>query len=258
MDLKILCTLVVFCFGISTTVGQLCADKLSYCSQWPDSYCTTYKDYMKTNCPKKCGYCTVVKPTDSGTACTDKQSSSNCVRWKNSGYCADGHRFQQYMKDNCQKTCGFCGSCSASSKLDGCSFDSDSCDFVDVPFDDDHDFVLQTSGGQDNGGYLSSTGRGKADLIVPLELLVSHNGDYGTMCMEFYYRIRSGSLVVYQVTNGKTYPKETKLQLSDSRGSWKKARVNFRASQKYHLLFRSTPNSGSVHIDNVRFCSRCN
>jgi hypothetical protein len=39
-------------------IGQQCADKLSYCSQWPDSYCTDYRDYMKTNCPKKCGYCT--------------------------------------------------------------------------------------------------------------------------------------------------------------------------------------------------------
>ena len=44
------------------------------------------------------------------------------------------------------------GSCSASSKLTGCSFDSDSCDFVDVPFDDNHDFILKSSGGQDGKG----------------------------------------------------------------------------------------------------------
>ena len=44
------------------------------------------------------------------------------------------------------------GSCSASNKLTGCSFDSHSCDFVDVPFDDDHDFAVRSSGGQDGGG----------------------------------------------------------------------------------------------------------
>ncbi|CAB4010185.1 Hypothetical predicted protein [Paramuricea clavata] len=109
MEAKILCILVVFCFGISAIVGQQCADKLNYCSQWPDSYCTDYLDYMKTNCPKKCGYCTTVPTTVPGTGCSDKQSQSNCVRWKNSGYCADGHKYQQYMKDNCKKTCGFCG-----------------------------------------------------------------------------------------------------------------------------------------------------
>ncbi|CAB4044260.1 keratin, type II cytoskeletal 1-like [Paramuricea clavata] len=105
---------------------------------------------------------------------------------------------------------------------------------------------------------MSSSGRGNADLIVPLELLVPHNGDLGNMCMEFYYRIRGGSLNVYQVTNAKGYRKESKLRLSDSQGSWKKARMTFRASQKYHLLLRATPSSGSVDIDNVRFCDTCN
>ena len=40
----------LFCLGV-------CEDGNNYCSQWPDSYCQTYEEYMKINCPRKCGYC---------------------------------------------------------------------------------------------------------------------------------------------------------------------------------------------------------
>ena len=46
---------------------------------------------------------------DKFLGCSDKQPQSSCARWRSSGYCADGHRFEQYMRDNCKKTCGFCG-----------------------------------------------------------------------------------------------------------------------------------------------------
>ena len=47
--------------------------------------------------------------TLSSLGCSDIQSESSCLSWKKYGYCADGHRYHQYMKDNCKKTCGFCG-----------------------------------------------------------------------------------------------------------------------------------------------------
>ena len=48
----------------------------------------------------------------------------------------------------------FLGSCFLTKKLKSCTFDLDSCDFVDVPFADDHDFVLKSSGGQDGKGMM--------------------------------------------------------------------------------------------------------
>ena len=45
--------------------------------------------------------------------CLDKQPENNCMGWKRSGYCAEGHRYHQYMKFNCKKTCGFCGNVSS-------------------------------------------------------------------------------------------------------------------------------------------------
>ncbi|XP_046844880.1 uncharacterized protein LOC124438722 isoform X3 [Xenia sp. Carnegie-2017] len=190
-----------------------------------------------------------------GQQCDD--ATSHCSQWPGS-HC---RKYRIYMKKYCPKRCGYCGttggSCFLTKKLKSCTFDLDSCDFVDVPFTDDHDFVLKSSGGQDGKGYLSSSGYGSAELIVPLELLVPYNEDLGNLCMEFYYRIRRGSLKVFQVTNTKNYVKSLKLHLTDTRGSWTKARMYFRASQKYHLLFKATPKSGSVHIDNVQFCGKC-
>ncbi|XP_046844879.1 uncharacterized protein LOC124438722 isoform X2 [Xenia sp. Carnegie-2017] len=249
-DLKILASLFITCFGVISTIGQQCDDATSHCSQWPGSHCRKYRIYMKKYCPKRCGYCGTT-----GVDCSDKRRS--CQKWKSYGYCNHGHIYHTYMKINCANTCGFCGSCFLTKKLKSCTFDLDSCDFVDVPFTDDHDFVLKSSGGQDGKGYLSSSGYGSAELIVPLELLVPYNEDLGNLCMEFYYRIRRGSLKVFQVTNTKNYVKSLKLHLTDTRGSWTKARMYFRASQKYHLLFKATPKSGSVHIDNVQFCGKC-
>lgn len=81
-------------------------------------------------------------------------------------YIARKNHLLEYYSDRDRKTSKVpfyaIGSCSSSNKLDGCSFDSDSCDFVDVPFDDDHDFVWQPSGGQDN--------KGKPGLLLIVDL----------------------------------------------------------------------------------------
>ena len=39
--------------------------------------------------------------------CKNEQSDSNCGQWKNVGYCTHSHA--KFMKDNCAKSCGFCG-----------------------------------------------------------------------------------------------------------------------------------------------------
>lgn len=271
MDLKIFITIAVFCVG--GALAQSCVDTNANCKHWPVSYCQTYKDYMKKNCPQKCGYCQgpTVAPV-----CDDQVDSKNCANWKSSGYCATSSQYYAYMKSNCKKTCGLCGtepstkptqptqpsgSCSASQRLQSCSFVSDTCDFIDVPFDDNHDFVLQSSGGQDSqGGYLSASGRGQAHLILPLDLVLPHQKNYGNMCMQFYYRMSSGgSLLVHEVENSKNYPKKRSVRLSGPQSSWKLAKMTFEAAQFNHLLLQATPNSGKIDIDNVRFCDgSCN
>ena len=40
-------------------------------------------------------------------ACKNEQSDSNCGQWKNVGFCTHSHA--KFMKDNCAKACGFCG-----------------------------------------------------------------------------------------------------------------------------------------------------
>jgi len=40
-------------------------------------------------------------------SCKDKQASSRCSGWKNSGYCAG--KYASWMATNCAKTCGKCG-----------------------------------------------------------------------------------------------------------------------------------------------------
>lgn len=253
MDLKVFVAVVMFCSGFNSALAQSCGDTNVNCRLWPQNYCTVYREYMKKECARKCGYCS--GPT-LPPACADKEISANCMGWKGYGFCESSSQYHNYMKEKCLKTCGFCGSCSLSQKLQSCSFTSDTCDFVDVPFDDDLNFALRNSGGQDSkGGYLSASGTGEAHLILPLELVVPHNKDFGNMCMEFYYRISSGGfLKVYEVQNSKNYPKTTKLNLTGRQSSWRKVSLTFQAAQFNHLLIQTSPNSGSVDIDNVRFC----
>ncbi|XP_031556462.1 uncharacterized protein LOC116293198 [Actinia tenebrosa] len=54
---------------------SICTDKLDYCQSWPDKYCQDYKDYMKTNCPKKCGYCSGPTQARKCKAITNNSSS---------------------------------------------------------------------------------------------------------------------------------------------------------------------------------------
>lgn len=43
------------------------------------------------------------------STCTDvlQTPENQCQIWSNSGYCADGHKFKSYMRQNCARTCGF-------------------------------------------------------------------------------------------------------------------------------------------------------
>lgn len=65
----------------------------------------------------------------------------------------------------------------ASSKVKACSFDRDTCDWHNLPFDDDMDFAVSSS---TSGGPSSGAG-GSGEQCLPLTLDV---GRYGRMGME--------------------------------------------------------------------------
>ncbi|KXJ12090.1 zinc metalloproteinase nas-4 [Exaiptasia diaphana] len=77
-----------------------CTDKHWKCRSWAKGrYCSSwrYRQYMKTNCKKSCGYCGGVKPT-----CRD--TGSRCRRYNLRYYC----RYNRYYLWYCKKTCGRC------------------------------------------------------------------------------------------------------------------------------------------------------
>jgi len=248
-----------------------CTDIANYCSQWPDKYCQDYKDYMKKNCARKCGYCS--GPT-TPPPCTDQ--SQHCSGWKASGFCASSSQWHSYMKTNCPKTCGFCGGgggggggggdCSgnASNKLQACKFDTDTCDWQDVPFDDDFDFQLTSSstsngpssGHGGSGGYLVAKGNGKAQLLLPLEIILPHSQTAtSTMCLRFQYSIGSGgSLKVFEIKNMKGQGKRQLLSLSGgSDKNWKCGKTTVNVSTKYQVMLEANSKGSTVAIDEVSF-----
>jgi hypothetical protein len=82
-------------------------------------YCSGYS-FVRSSCCATCsgGSSPTPSPTRrraaapprrrraSSGGCSDKQSSSNCQRWKQAGYCASSHKYGNYMKTNCCATCG--------------------------------------------------------------------------------------------------------------------------------------------------------
>lgn len=244
-----------------------CKDLLDYCAQWPDKYCQDYKDYMKRNCPRKCGYCSgPTKPP----ACADK--SQHCSGWKASGFCAPSSQWHGYMKSNCAKTCGFCGggggggggggSCgsgAASNKIKGCKFDGDTCDWHDVPFDDQGDFMVKSgsspggpsSGAGGSGGYIVTSGN-KVQLSLPLDVILDHNANHGNMCFSFHYYMNSGgSLKLFEVRNERGAPKSEKFQSGNQGSQWRCAKVTVEGSVHRQLLFEAT--GSGVALDNFSF-----
>jgi len=101
-----------------------CSDTDGDCPQFKAlGYCepsSQYYNYMKTNCKKSCGLCVnpTLKPTLKPTTqppkptlppsdCKDKDE--HCVTYKNLGYCKQSSEYYPFMKGNCPKACGFCG-----------------------------------------------------------------------------------------------------------------------------------------------------
>ena len=81
-----------------------CVDKNQYCGSWAQTgECQKNPAYMNINCKKACGKCS---GGGGGGSCTD--NSGNCASWAASGYCNSGS-YAAYMKENCKKSCSFCG-----------------------------------------------------------------------------------------------------------------------------------------------------
>uniref|UniRef100_A0A1I7V252 ShKT domain-containing protein n=1 Tax=Caenorhabditis tropicalis TaxID=1561998 RepID=A0A1I7V252_9PELO len=97
------------------TTTAACKDKLNPATGVSDCprrayLCTdpTYKQVMKDQCPKTCGFCSS-GPTSSPGACQDKinpnTGTSDCPMKK---YLCTDPTYKGLMKDQCPKTCGYC------------------------------------------------------------------------------------------------------------------------------------------------------
>ncbi|XP_013415041.1 uncharacterized protein LOC106176982 isoform X1 [Lingula anatina] len=111
-----------FCRGSST-----CADKLSNCAAYGDDACTGfYEAWAKENCAKTCNFCggvpvppmpTPPLPGGGPSTCADKLS--NCAAY---GDEACTGVYEDWAKENCAKTCNFCGgSSTCADKLSNCA-----------------------------------------------------------------------------------------------------------------------------------------
>ncbi|XP_057314061.1 zinc metalloproteinase nas-15-like [Hydractinia symbiolongicarpus] len=96
---------------------QVCKDELVNCDAFSHkckSSESSWKSFVKNQCAKTCGYCsmavktTVPAPvTTANPYCYDKV---NCKDYVANGYCSPKSPsfFHQYMKKNCIKSCGWC------------------------------------------------------------------------------------------------------------------------------------------------------
>lgn len=245
-----------------------CQDINVHCEAWPSSYCKEYELFMKKNCASKCGYCS------GPTVCKDKKRY--CPTWKTSGYCDSSHKYYNYMKANCAKTCGICGAsgggiCSvngSSDKVRSCEFNQDTCDWHNVPFDDETDFKVRTggngaepdSGAGGTGGFLvTEKSSGRAKLLIPFELvLADHESDYGRMCIRFNYFMKGGTLTLYEIENKKGSPSRVIKTLSGNQGSqWKCEKVSVTVSVQKQLLFEASLSGSPIGLDDISFTDTC-
>jgi len=79
-----------------------CVDENSGCPSWT-SYCDKPGySHIKDMCRKSCGVCG--GSGGGGSNCKDQRT--DCSNYKTYGYCTE--HYVEWMKSNCQKTCGFC------------------------------------------------------------------------------------------------------------------------------------------------------
>lgn len=156
----------------------------------------------------------------------------------------------------------------ASDKVKKCTFDDSMCDWHNVPFDDDMDFVIKSSisGGPSSGAggsgkfLVTETSNGKAQLLIPFELVLgSHNADHGTMCIRFNYYITRGSLTLYKIENRKGSRKTSLAAISNqgNQGVWKCEKVRVEVSVHRQLLFEVNASGQVVAIDDISFTNSC-
>ena len=92
---------------LSSVSAENCKDADTRCEGWAKvGECTKNPTWMATNCRKSCNKC-------EDEQCKDKSTEADCKFWKARHYCPKSSKWYSFMKDNCQKTCEFCGKKSA-------------------------------------------------------------------------------------------------------------------------------------------------
>jgi len=152
----------------------------------------------------------------------------------------------------------------ASTKVKSCTFDKDTCDWHNVPFDDDMDFVIRSSsnsggpssGSGGTGSFLETErGNGKSQLLIPLELvLAKHDSDHGNMCIRFNYYMKRGTLTLLSIQNKKDPRKTTVTKVSGGQGSsWMCKKATVQVSFHWQLMFEADTSGGPIALDDISF-----
>jgi len=277
---------------IAEVNSRACSDLNVKCPKWSkEGFCTSgrYSDYMSKNCKKSCDLCGVCK-----------DDNTNCARWARRGYCTSSS-FKDYMERTCPMSCKVCapGTTTApppaptttqapptppttakppttsapvtpgpqGSILPGCSFDGNTCDWLDVPFDDTMNFQVTSGstdlegpssgmGGKGGYAYVSSTLRqDSARLLLPTELILEHGATHGTACMTFgYYMAGAGTLYLKERLNTRRGEMKNLKVITGYKGNgWKTAQLNVKVSTDRQFIFEARPQLSTIAIDEVTF-----
>ena len=106
-----------------------CVDQYEECPTWESyDYCTEgeYIDFMENYCEKSCELCGEDEDDgdDDDSNCFDKEDKESCIYWADQGYCTYAE-YEDYMKENCAKSCKECGGDDGDDGDDGGDDDDD-------------------------------------------------------------------------------------------------------------------------------------
>ena len=103
MEARIFPYMLFVAIFFSSASAEKCKDTDTRCEGWANiGECTKNPIWMGRNCRKSCNKCEDDK-------CKDTRTEADCTFWQAQYYCHKSSRWHGFMKENCQKTCKFCG-----------------------------------------------------------------------------------------------------------------------------------------------------
>ena len=221
---------------------------------------------MRKNCRRTCLQCADIQ-------CKD--SNKNCALYDSYGYCHRDHKYFNFMKKTCSKSCRFCLSTAEKPRIQNltkqfkCDFEQNECDWENQHVEDTSDWKVGLTQNGPNSGYNNSASYLYIDapypgynayLWLPWQLVLPDGTDEkGRMCLNFLYQLNDGELTVKQSHNPSVTNKIPKpnvlFSTNEKVTSWTHAQINTFVSSRYYLLLmgkKGRPYSYIV-IDDIYF-----